>query len=68
MNSSALYAGSTVGTSASAAVLSGTHSFLWVGALTAACCLLVFPIALFLVRERGAGEHVGVQSSEAAET
>lgn len=54
MNSSALYAGATAGTSASAAILSATHSFLWVGALTATCCLLVFP-SLLLGRERGPG-------------
>ncbi|MEU6184436.1 MFS transporter [Nocardia sp. NPDC047038] len=54
LNSSALYAGSTVGTSASVAVLSGTHSFVWLGITCAVSCLLVFPIVLGLVHEQAA--------------
>jgi len=58
LNSSALYAGSTIGTSASVAVLSGTHSFVWLGVVCAISCLLVFPIVVLLVRERAVAEVV----------
>lgn len=54
MNSSGLYAGATIGTTLSAAILSSTgSSFFWLGALCAACCLLVFPLVLS-VRGQGA--------------
>ncbi|WP_051951852.1 MFS transporter [Actinacidiphila yeochonensis] len=58
LNSSAQYGGMMAGTAAAAALLSAGAGFWAVGVLCGGCAVVVVPIVVFLVRERGEEQDV----------
>jgi len=52
LNGSAQYSGMMLGTAIAALILDHGGRFIWIGSVSALFCALIFPIVLWLVRER----------------